>query len=63
VSRPARLWRELEFQSCFFLGLGFGMISEMGNGLDAIVGALVCAASFTLMVSARSLRENVGDIA
>jgi hypothetical protein len=54
---------EAEFQSCFLMGLGFGMIAETSNGIDAFVGALFCAASLCLMLSARSLRETLADIA
>jgi hypothetical protein len=54
---------EAEFQSCFLMGLGFGMIAETSNGIDACVGTLFCAASLCLMLSARSLRETMADIA
>jgi hypothetical protein len=60
--RAARVL-EAEFQSCFLMGLGFGMIAETTNGIDAFVGALFCAASLCLMLSARSLRETMADIA
>jgi hypothetical protein len=60
--RAARVL-EAEFQSCFLMGLGFGMIAETSNGIDVCVGALFCAASLCLMLSARSLRETMADIA
>jgi hypothetical protein len=63
MNRSARIWREIEFQSCFLMGLGFGMISETRSGLDSCVAALILAASLALMVSARQLREMIGDVA
>jgi hypothetical protein len=60
IDRQAGRLREAEFQSCFLMGLGFGMIAETRNGVDALVGALFCAASLCLMLSARSLRETMG---
>jgi len=63
MSKTARKFREVEFQSCFLMGLGFGMIAETRNGLDACIAALILAASVALMVSARDLRETVGDVA
>jgi hypothetical protein len=63
MTKAARTWCEVEFQSCFLMGLGFGMIAETRNALDLCVGALILAASLALMVSARQLRETIGDIA
>jgi F0F1-type ATP synthase assembly protein I len=54
---------EAEFMSCFLMGIGFGMIADAGNETPAIVGALICAASLCLMLSARSLRKTMGDVA
>ena len=63
VPQAARKWREAEFLSCFLMGLGFGMISETPNRLDACIAVLILAASLALMMSARDLREKMGDIA
>jgi len=60
--RTARV-REAEFLSCFLMGLGFGMIAETVNGIDACVGAVICAGSLCLMLSARSLRETMEGLA
>jgi hypothetical protein len=61
--KTARKWREAEFLSCFLMGLGFGMIAETSNGIDSCVAALILAASLAMMVSARDLRETIGDVA
>jgi hypothetical protein len=58
----ARKWREAEFLACFLMGLGFGMLAETRTELDAFVAVLICAASLALMVSARQLREMIGDL-
>jgi hypothetical protein len=62
MNRSPRIWREIEFQSCFLMGLGFGMISETRNEFDACVAALILAASLAIMVSARQLRQTMGDL-
>jgi hypothetical protein len=63
MTKTARKWREAEFLACFLMGLGFGMLSETHNGFDACIAALMLAASLELMVSARDLRETIGDVA
>ena len=60
--QSARTWREIEFFACFLMGLGFGMISETPDRLASCTGALILAASLVMMLSARSLRESMGDV-
>jgi hypothetical protein len=54
---------EVEFLSCFLMGIGFGMIAEAENGLAACTGTVICAVSLCMMLCARSLRDTLGKLA
>jgi hypothetical protein len=62
IDRKTARVLEAEFLSCFLMGIGFGMIADAGDQIPAIVGALICATGLVLMLSARSLRQTMGNI-